>query len=214
MKFLYRWLIILLIAVPARATAQPPAVDTNGYFPLDIPHTYTMFNGSNMVQYEFRGKVKIDNGMQYLLAKNQIGSGVKKEVYTIQTNGDIFYLGFVAADGNKLIRGKFPVLQLKRQMELGKAYWVEDLDRDIGKVTLTLKKIQNIKLKKVFKKCLVVEKYTRFDKKINPESMDMKDTYYYAKNIGIIMQESVVYRMKNGKLVQDGTVMREWIHTP
>lgn len=189
-------------------------VSTKEYFPIATPHGYILFNGATMYRYEFLGQSKMENRLVYLISKTQIGtgdeSGEKKEVYSRNEAGDIHYLGYVTANTGKIKWEKNPSLKLKGKMEIGKTYTVEYLNN--GKVTLTLKRFQDVKLKKkVYKQCLVVEKYTSFDKRTAPNSMDLKNTYYYAKGIGVIKIESLVYRMKDGKLVQEGPMESEWI---
>ena len=57
----------------------------------------------------------------------------------------------------------------------------------------------------------MVERYTSFDKKLTPKSIDVKDIYYYTTNIGAIKHESTIYRLINGELKQDGSPENEWM---
>lgn len=186
-------------------------VDTQGYFPIDTAHGITFYNGVNMHRYEFEGKCKIENRVVYVITTTEIGAsepGIKKDVYSFDKSGDIYHLGYITEKG-PVKWSKNPALKLKRKMEIGKPYTIEYLNNCNGKVMLTLKGFEDVKLKQVYKQCLVVEKYTSFDKKLAPNSADIKDTFYYAKNIGVIKFESAVFRMVKGKLVQDGRPMSD-----
>lgn len=211
MKPLFGLLLVTLLGSNILAAEK---IDTKEYFPMDKPHGYTVFDGASMQYIEYQGKSMIENRPIYIISKTIITAsqpGVKKDVFSYNNDGDICYLGYILNDTGKVKWEKKPSIRLKGKMEIGKPYLIEVLDGVNGNVSLTLKGFRDVKLKKIYPRCLVVEKYTSFNKKVAPQSMDLKDIYYYAKNIGVIKSQSIVYRLKNGKLSQDGPAMSQWI---
>ncbi len=211
MKLLLGLILIILLGSNIFAAE---IVDTKEYFPIDQPHGYTVYDGASMQQIEYQGKSMLEKRPIYIITKTVITAsqpGVKKEVFAYNNDGDICYLGYIQNDTGKVKWEKKPSIRLKGKMEIGKSYTIAVLEGNKGKVSLTLKGFRNFKLKKGYSRCLVIERYTNLNKKIAPGSMDLKDIYYYAKNIGVVKYESIIYRLKNGKLTQDGVAMSEWI---
>jgi hypothetical protein len=207
-RFLSLVLVILFVLPIAFAV---DIVDTKGYFPIDILHGYTVSDGALIHRYQFLGQRTLENKLVYIITKTQIGTnglGEKKELYSEDKNGDVYYLGYILPDTGKVLWEKKPSLILKGKMEIGKPYPIESIN---GVVSLTLKRLQNVKIKKNYQRCLVIEKCTLFDKKLTPNSLEIKTTYFYARNIGVIKSSTAPYRIKGGKLVQDGPAMSEWI---
>jgi hypothetical protein len=211
-KFSFFVLIVLSIIIPTVFAVD--ILDTKGYFPIDQPHGYTVSDGALAHRYQFLGLCTIENKSVFMLTKTQLGTngqGEKKELYSEDINGDIFYLGYVLPNTGKAIWEENPSLILKRKMPIGKPYPVATINNGQGNVSLTLKKIQDVKLKKTYRKCLIIEKCTRFAKKLTANSLEIKTIYFYAQNIGVIKSSTASYRMKSGKLTQDGPAMSEWI---
>jgi len=186
-------------------------IDTKGYFPLDVPHGYIETDGQTKWHTEFLGLKAVDDKSYYITTtavSNQDGAErlADKSFYAMNNAGDIYRAGYCVSSW--LIKwNSTPELILKRKMELGNEYVVQDdtIDGKHTVVKITLQKLINLKLVNRTVSCIVIEKHAHVENSNFENNFYYSYEYkYYASGIGMVKHEGTCYGCQCANLAPAG----------
>jgi hypothetical protein len=199
-----RWLWLVLIfsfGAGVRAAAGSSIVDTGTYFPLEKKLEYRLQARRTQWQIRYEGPTvkanqavyEVDTKICYSKAASDM---IVKCYYSIDAAGNIYLRGYPINEW--LFKWlERPELVLRHQMEVGKEYGVSDETKNNYRttVTITLKKVLNLKLKNTVQPCILIERTTKKEHLTGgPAFMNVTYAYeqkYYAQGIGLIKHTGV-----------------------
>jgi hypothetical protein len=199
-----RWLwpiMIFSFGAVLQVAAGASIVDTRSYFPLEKKMEYRLQAKRTQWKIRYEGPtVKadqtvygVDTTIRYSKAASDL---VVKCYYSIDAAGDIYLRGYPVT-GWLYKWLERPELVLRHQMEVGKEYVVSDETKSNYRttVTITLKKVLNLKLKNMVQPCILIERTTKKEYLTGgPAFMNASYAYeqkYYAQGIGLIKHTGV-----------------------
>lgn len=192
-------------------------IATKEYFPLDHLHGYIESQGQYKWHTEFSGLTTIEDKPAYItttmISYQDTGEKLSdKSIFTIDNDGDIYKAGSYL--NNWLIKwNPKPELILKKEMELGAPYIIQDdmLGDKREVVDLTLQKLKNLKLKNLTIPCIIIQKHVHIDYPgdawnawDSPTASFSYEYRYYAKGIGMVEHEGVCYGCQCGNMAPSG----------
>lgn len=209
-----RWLWLILIfsfGVGTQVTAESAMIDTRPYFPLDQKLEYRLQAKQTQWRICYEGSTTMADQTVYVVDTmirypKAASDWTVKYCYSIDAAGDLYLRGYSLTQW--LIKWlERPELILRRQMEVGKEYQeyvmadkTQNNYRTI--VTITLKKVLNLKLKNTALPCIMIERATKREHLTGgPSFMDVTYSYeqkYYAQGIGLIKHTGVCSCGGNG----------------
>jgi hypothetical protein len=186
-------LLIPLLFLVATAKAESPFIETGAYFPLEKnAHEYRLKDGDRLWHIRHGDavtKASIDLYVIDTLIGDKTGEEklADKSFYSIDGNGDIYLRGYQLTGWYiRWLEG--PELVLKERMELSKSYLVSETATKERRtsITISLKKVGDLKLKNAVMPCIVVEKITRVEQIFGRRVDYTYEQRFYAKDIGLI----------------------------
>jgi hypothetical protein len=196
------WLVLLFcICAGVQVTAESPSVDTRPYFPLNKKLEYRLQAQQTQWQICYAGPTVMADQTVYVVDTKirypkAASNWTVKYYYSIDAAGDIYLRGYPFTEW--LIKWlERPELVLRHQMEAGKEYVVADETKNNYRtvITITLKKVLNLKLKNTVEPCIMVERATKREYLTGgPSFMNATYSYeqkYYALGIGLIRHTGV-----------------------
>jgi hypothetical protein len=198
----WRWLVLLFcLGVGVQVAAESSSINTRLYFPLDKKLEYRLQAKQTQWQISYEGSTVMADQTVYVVDTkirypDTASNWTVKYYYSIDAAGDIYLRGYPFTEW--LIKWlERPELVLKHQMEVGKEYVVTDETKNHYRttVTITLKKILDLKLKNMVQPCIMIERTTRKEHLTGgPSFMNVTYSYeqkYYALGIGLIKYTGV-----------------------
>jgi hypothetical protein len=196
------WPVLLLgICIGVQVTAQSPMIDTRPYFPLNKKLEYRLQSRQTQWQISYEGPTVMADHTVYVVNTKirypkAASAWTVKYYYSIDTAGDIYLCAYPFTEWlTKWLER--PELVLRHQMEVGKEYIVADATRNNYRtvVTITLKKVKNLKLQNTALPCIMIERTTKREHLTGgPKFMNVTYSYeqkYYAQGIGLIKHTGV-----------------------
>jgi hypothetical protein len=200
-----RWLWLVLIlsfGAGIQVAAESKIIDTRPYFPLDKKLEYRLQAKRTQWQVSYEGPTVMANQTVYVVGTKirypqATSDWEAKYYYSIDAVGDIYLRAYPVTEW-LLKRLERPELILRHQMEVGKEYVVTDETKNNYRtiVTITLKKVRNLKLKNTVQPCIMIERTTKKEHLSGDGPSFMNVTYsyeqkYYALGIGLIKHTGV-----------------------